>query len=151
MSAAGIPAGLVIPWYADRMGARRLYLVGNSALMFVGLLGLVVLPGAAWEWSVLLGLGTGAVFPLLLTLPLDVAEQPAGVGAVGGLMLGAGYLLSAMSPLFLGAVRDATGSFAAGLSALAGGVALMGLISTFLSSARLGQRPISAPTEPAQG
>jgi CP family cyanate transporter-like MFS transporter len=50
-----------------------------------------------------------------MTLPLDVAEDPAQVGAVAGLMLGAGYGLAALSPLVLGAVRDVSGSFTATL------------------------------------
>jgi len=50
-----------------------------------------------------------------MTLPLDVAAGPAQVGAVAGLMLGAGYCLTALAPFVLGAVRDATGSFTATL------------------------------------
>jgi cyanate permease len=61
-------------------------------------------------------LGTiGAMFPLTLTLPVDIAHEPAGTGAVGGLMLGAGYTIAAVGPILLGAVRDATGSFATSL------------------------------------
>jgi CP family cyanate transporter-like MFS transporter len=151
MSAAGIPAGLVVPWFADRLGARRFYLAGNSAVMLAGLLGIVLLPGGGWVWSALLGLGTGALFPLLLTLPLDVADRPAEVGAIGGLMLGAGYLGAAVSPFYLGAVRDATGSFTAGLATLAGGVAVMLVISVFLSSERLRERPAQASRLAAPG
>jgi CP family cyanate transporter-like MFS transporter len=135
--ATGIPAGLIVPWFADRLGQRRFYLAGNSGLMLAGLLGILLAPSGAWGWAALLGVGTGALFPLLLTLPLDVAELPAEVGALGGLMLGAGYLVSATSPFLLGAIRDSTGSFRGGLAALAGGVALMLVISGFLSAARL--------------
>jgi MFS transporter, CP family, cyanate transporter len=141
MSATGIPAGLIVPWFADRLGPRRFYLVANSGLMLAGLLGILLAPSYAWGWTALLGVGTGALFPLLLTLPLDAAELPAEVGAVGGLMLGAGYLLSATSPFLLGAIRDSTGSFRGGLAALAGGVALMLVISSFLTAARLRGAP----------
>ena len=62
---------------------------------------------------VFLGFGLGAVFPLSLTLPVDVAVDPAEVGAVAALMLLGGYLISAVGPVLLGLVRDATGDFGA--------------------------------------
>jgi CP family cyanate transporter-like MFS transporter len=150
MSAAGIPTGLVVPWFADRVGARRLYLAANSALMLAGLVGLLLAPATAWVWSVVLGIGTGALFPLILTLPLDVADAPAEVGAMGALMLGGGYLLSAVSPFYLGAVRDATGSFTGGFATLAAGVAVMLAATLLLSRTRLEARPEQPPETLAQ-
>jgi CP family cyanate transporter-like MFS transporter len=44
-----------------------------------------------------------------------VAREPAETGAVVGLMLGAGYTITAVGPLALGAVRDLTGSFSTSL------------------------------------
>ena len=57
------------------------------------------------------GLCTGAMFPLVMTLPVDVGRRPAEVGAVVGLMLGVGYSIGAVAPLALGAARDVTGSY----------------------------------------
>jgi CP family cyanate transporter-like MFS transporter len=64
---------------------------------------------------VALGLANGAMFALVLTLPLDLEDEPAGVGALVGMMLGLGYTIGAVSPFVLGAVRDATESFTASL------------------------------------
>jgi CP family cyanate transporter-like MFS transporter len=93
----------------------------------LGLLGLVLLPGAGFLWALVVGFTIGAMFPLVLTLPLDMAELPEQVGAVAAMMLGVGYLIAGASPFVLGSVRDATGSFTVGLwlIAAAGGLYLI--------------------------
>ena len=63
----------------------------------------------------MLGCGNGAIFPLMMTLPLDAADRPEQVAGVVGMMLGIGYCAGALAPLAIGALRDATGSFDAGL------------------------------------
>ena len=67
--------------------------------MLLGTVGIAALPGGGWVWATLAGFGIGATFPLSLTLPLDVAREPAETGAVVGLMLGAGYTITAIGPL----------------------------------------------------
>lgn len=114
-NAVTVPTALVVPWFADRFGSRRAYLVAASALLVGALLGATSYPEAGWLWAVLIGIAIGIQFPLVLTLPLDAARRPAEVGAVTGLMLGAGYTFAALSPFVLGAVRDGTGSFTASL------------------------------------
>ena len=76
MNAAAIPAGLLVTWLADRAGSRRLYLVTASATMLLGVIGLAAVPSGAWVWAALVGMANGTLFPLILTLPLDVAERP---------------------------------------------------------------------------
>ena len=63
----------------------------------------------------MLGIGNGAIFPLMMTLPLDAADRPEQVAGVVGMMLGIGYCAGALAPLAIGALRDSTGSFDAGL------------------------------------
>jgi CP family cyanate transporter-like MFS transporter len=82
--------------------------------------GIAALPGGGFAWAILGGLASGALFPLVITLPLDVAHDPAEVGAAAAMMLGGGYVIAALGPFILGAVRDATGSFHASLWVLAG-------------------------------
>ena len=65
--------------------------------------------------AALVGVAIGAMFPLVLTLPLDMEDRPEQVGAVVGMMLGVGYIIAGSSPFVLGYVRDATGSFTLGL------------------------------------
>jgi len=102
---------LPVAWLADRVGSRRAWLGGGGVVMVGAFLG--VLWGAAhgWLWSGLLGGAVGALFSLVMTLPLDVCDDPRDVGAVAAVMLGVGFVLAAAAPAALGAVRDGTGSF----------------------------------------
>ena len=122
---AALPAGLLVPWLADRAGSRRLWLTASSAVTVVGLLGLAALPDAAFAWATIAGAAIGAVFPLSLTLCLDVAHDPADAGAVAALVLLGGYSLSSLSPVGLGALRDATGSFSPVLWTMFGAAVVM--------------------------
>jgi CP family cyanate transporter-like MFS transporter len=79
----------------------------------------------------------GPLFPLTMTLPLDAAERPAEVAALAGMMLGLGYTLSSAGPLVLGAVRDLSGGFDAVLWVLVGAAALLLLVDSSFSPARL--------------
>jgi MFS transporter, CP family, cyanate transporter len=115
MSVAALPAGLLVPYLADRGGSRRQWLTLCAGALLVATVGIAAIPGGGWVWATLAGFGIGATFPLTLTLPLDVAHDPADTGAVVGLMLGAGYTITALGPLALGAVRDITGSFSTSL------------------------------------
>jgi MFS transporter, CP family, cyanate transporter len=111
----GLLTTLAVPLVADRIGTRRSQLVLAAAVGAVAFAGINIAPEATVAWVVFLGLALGAVFPLVLTLPLDVADAPSQVGAVAALMLFGGYLLSSIGPFVLGAARDATGDFAASL------------------------------------
>jgi CP family cyanate transporter-like MFS transporter len=101
------------------------------------LLGVVLLPSAGWLWAVLLGMSIGPLFPLTMTLPLDAAERPAEVAALAGMMLGLGYTLSSSGPLLLGVVRDLSGGFNAVLWVLVAAAALLFVVDSSFSPARL--------------
>ena len=146
----GLPFGLLVPWVADRAGSRRLYLMSSAGLLALSLGGIAAFPGGAWVWAALIGVAFGALFPLILTLPLDVADEARDVGAAAAMMLGVGYALSATAPLALGAARDATGSFESSLWVLAA-FGVGSFASTLpLSRARLsrGTRPRVVPPLP---
>ena len=144
MSGVSIPVGFAVAWAADHVGTRRGWLVGSTALQLSTLVGVVLLPGAGWVWAGLLGLSLGPLFPLTMTLPLDAGEGPAEVAALAGMMLGVGYALSSIGPLLLGAVRDLSGGFNAVLWMLVGASALLLLVNSSLSPARLAAHRSSA-------
>jgi len=135
----GLVTTLGLPLVADRFGRRRPQLVVASAAAAAALVGIVVVPEPAFVWVAILGLALGIVFPLALTLPIDVADDPATVGSVAALMLLGGYALSSLGPFALGAVRDITGSFDLALAVLAALAGLLVLVCVALSPARLGR------------
>jgi CP family cyanate transporter-like MFS transporter len=134
---ASIPGGLAIATLADRHGSRRLYLVVLAALQVGSLLGILLVPEGGFAWVTLYGFANGGLFSLIMTLPLDVADDPAGVGAAAALMLGAGYTLGALSPLALGVVRDATGSFTGSLWLVLGTIVAFLALGATLTRERL--------------
>jgi CP family cyanate transporter-like MFS transporter len=144
LNAVTIPCGFFVAWAADHWGTRRLWLGGAAALQLVGLLGVVLAPGAGWFWVVLIGIAIGPLFPLTMTLPLDASEHPPEVAALAGMMLGLGYTLSASSPLLLGAVRDLSGGFDAVLWVLVAAGAVLVVLDSSFSPKRLAAGRASA-------
>ena len=121
MILASLPVGLVIPWAADRIGSRRLYLAGSAALMTGAVVGIVLVPGGAWLWVSIVGAANVVAFVVTLTLPLDATDRLDEVAAITGMMLGGGYVCSALAPVGLGAARDLTGGFGTTLWLIAAG------------------------------
>jgi MFS transporter, CP family, cyanate transporter len=115
LNLVAIPGSFLIPWCSDRVGGRRPWLLAMSTSFLVGAAGFVLLPGAAYAWAFAVGLASGAMFALVMTLPLDVEHDVPRVGALVGMMLGLGYTIGAISPIVLGATRDATGTFTGSL------------------------------------
>jgi len=106
-----VPAALIIPRLSD--GHDRRYWVASVALiMAVGTALIGFTPtSAAPIWLLVVGVGAGSVFPLLMALPLDLRGTPAAVTDLVAWMLGLGYLMAGTSPLLIGVLRDATGGF----------------------------------------
>ncbi len=143
-NAVGLATTLGIPLIADRIGERRPQLVFASVAAALAIVGIIALPEFAYGWVVLLGLALGMVYPLVLTLPLDVTDDPGRVGSVAALMLLGGYILSSTGPIVLGAARDATGNFGASLWILVAVSAALITCCLFLSPTRL-RRGIRRP------
>src|SRR5262245_50402411 len=119
LNLVAIPAAFIVPWLSDRVWTRRVWLLAMATGFLVGMVGVVLAPVGAYIWVMALGIASGGMFSLVLTVPLDLEHDPARVGALVGMMLGLGYTIGAVSPFLLGAVRDATGSFTASLLLIA--------------------------------
>jgi CP family cyanate transporter-like MFS transporter len=144
LNLCSIPAGLAVAAVADRISRRR-YLVFGALVFLASTVGIEAFPRGAWAWAALAGVASGTLFPLVMTLPLDISVRPARVGAVVGAMLGAGYALSALSPLVLGAARDSLGSFADALWVLVATSLGLLLLVASLSRARLARHAEPEP------
>jgi CP family cyanate transporter-like MFS transporter len=149
LNAVGIVGTIVVPLGADRVGNRQQQLLAVAIAILVGFLGVALVPDYGALWAVILGLSLGGIFPLVLILPVDVADRPGDIGAAAALMLLGGYCLAAVGPVVLGLARDATGSFSASLWLLVGLAALLVGSAAVMTPARLkkGIRPLAE--EPA--
>ena len=122
----GLLASLSIPLLADRFGTRRSQMTTAGILAVVGSLVVALSPAEppgsliAFGAVALLGIGIGAFFPLALTLPVDIARDPAEAASITALMLLVGYIVSSIAPVLLGLVRDASGGFTVVLWILVG-------------------------------
>jgi CP family cyanate transporter-like MFS transporter len=107
-----------------RIGGQDVALVIMGGIFVIALGGLALGPAFGLAWAFLAGYANGSLFPLLLTLPVRSSTSTGQVAGRSTVMIGAGYTIAAMSPVALGAARDASGSFHAGLIVLVG-VALL--------------------------
>jgi CP family cyanate transporter-like MFS transporter len=116
------------------------------ALLIVACLLLVILPDIGYLGAALCGACLGTLFPIALTLPLDLAERPQDVGALASMMLAGGFGVSAIAPFLLGAARDLTGDFTSSLLLVAFFSVLMLLVTLAMSPQRLAGRRAAART-----
>jgi CP family cyanate transporter-like MFS transporter len=137
MHAVGLSCTIGVPLAADRLGSRRGQLVAASIAGFVALGGIIVAGDLAVAWAALLGLSLGSIFPLALTLPVDVSDDATEVGATAAFMLLAGYGLSSVGPAALGVARDVTGTFTLSLWLLFGLAAVLIVACAAITPARI--------------
>jgi CP family cyanate transporter-like MFS transporter len=138
MNAIALAVGVATAALGDRFGSRRRFLAGGSLAAVAAAALIAADMPSAWAWSVLLGAAIGVLFTTVMTLPLDAAHGRGDVAAVTTLMLGVGYQIAALAPVLLGVVRDATGSFTLPLVLLAVDALGMLLLTTTISTRRLG-------------
>jgi CP family cyanate transporter-like MFS transporter len=128
-----------VPLLADRLGSRRGQLLVAAVGSCIAVGGVIGAADLGYAWAGMFGLSLGAIFPLALTLPVDVSDDATEVGATASLMLLAGYVLSALGPVALGVARDLTGDFGASLWLLLGLGGALVASCWVLSPARLRQ------------
>ncbi|ONX78069.1 MFS transporter [Burkholderia cenocepacia] len=104
---AEVVAGLTISATIDRLPDRRPALHAAIASLFVGLLVMLAAPEAlALPAALLVGAGTGALFPLSLIVTVDHAATPADAASLTGFVQGIGYLIAGLFPFAAGIVRQ---------------------------------------------
>jgi CP family cyanate transporter-like MFS transporter len=139
MHAVGLGSTIGVPLLADRLGSRRGQLLVAAVGSCIAVGGVIGAADLGYAWAGMFGLSLGAIFPLALTLPVDVSDDATEVGATASLMLLAGYVLSALGPVALGVARDLTGDFGASLWLLLGLGGALVASCWVLSPARLRQ------------
>ncbi|WP_232662622.1 MFS transporter [Pseudonocardia sp. TRM90224] len=102
-----VPA--VLRWARD----QRLLAAVSSAILLAGYLGLLVAPGWALLWSVVLGLGGGACLVLALAFLSLRAHDAATAGALSAMAQSIGYLLAAVGPVVFGLLHTVSAGWQA--------------------------------------
>jgi MFS transporter, CP family, cyanate transporter len=115
LNLVALPGVLLVSLLAGRVIGVRPYLCLAAAGLLVGTVGLTAADGSAWAWVALISLSLGSLFALSMTLAVIVARRPGEAAAIAGMQLGVGYAMAATAPLALGALRDNTGGYDAGL------------------------------------
>jgi MFS family permease len=113
-----IAGRLLMGWLADRIPKKQvmliIYLLVATA---IPLLFFAASPGAMGLFAVIFGIGLGGEY---LIIPLMAAEL-FGVGVLGrvmGIIVTADGVAEAVSPMFVGYLRDVTGAYTIGFTAL---------------------------------
>lgn len=136
MSLIGVPLSLVIAPLAARQRSQSPWLVGISAVSVIGLVGLLVAPGALpWVWAVTLGIGMG-VFPIAVTIISLRTRTPADTRQLSTMSQGIGYLLAAVGPLVVGILHGVTGGWTASLAVVLAGVGVQLVVGAFAGRPR---------------
>lgn len=100
--AVSILASLAMP-VAMRWGRdQRVVAVVSTAVLLAGYVGLLVAPGLALLWTVVLGLGGGACLMLALAFLSLRAEDAEAAGALSAMAQSIGYLMAAAGPVVFG-------------------------------------------------
>lgn len=130
MIAIQVVAMLAVPALLGELRGTRTWmgLALTTILTAAGFFGLAFGPDAsAWAWIVVLGVGHGGLFTLVMTLPVLVGRDPGEAGHLSAMAFFVGYGCAALAGLLVGALRDITGGFALSFGLL-GGLALLMLL-----------------------
>ncbi|GBF75097.1 MFS transporter [Paenibacillus sp. 598K] len=119
-----LPMSFIISWLAAKFQRLALWLVLCSVSELVGL-AVLLAGGSPLLGGLLVGIGAGGLFPLMLLLPFIVTRRPEEVSSWSALNQGGGYFLGAAGPLLIGRALDWTGNYQLALYGLTAAVLVM--------------------------
>jgi MFS family permease len=142
---------LLMGWLADRIEKKYVMLIIYFLIaVSIPLLFFAATPGVLYLFAAIFGLGLGGEY---LIIPLMAAEL-FGVKVLGrlmGIVLTADGVAEAVSPMYIGYLRDQTGSYRTGFMVLIG-IALLGAIAVMLlPRKRAGESEGALPTHTVVG
>ncbi|MGW6504509.1 hypothetical protein ACWF7W_54555, partial [Nonomuraea angiospora] len=107
LTSLAVPAAL--RWARDQRAVATV----SSVVLLAGYLGLLVAPGWALLWSVVLGLGGGACLVLALAFLSLRAQDATVAGALSAMAQSIGYLLAAAGPVIFGLLHTVSSGWQA--------------------------------------
>jgi CP family cyanate transporter-like MFS transporter len=144
-AAAQVPGALVIPALAERTGRWRFWSGVALASTATGTVGLLLAPlppvVGPWLWAVLVGIGSGAGFPLGLAVVAWRTPDAAASAATSGMALGVGYTVAGIGPFVMGLLIDLTAGYGAAIAVLVAAAAVQAT-----AIVRIGDGPAPADT-----
>ncbi len=87
-----------------------------------------------WLLVAVLGSGSGGLFTIALTLPIDLAADGSTTDRLATMGMGIGYMVAAIGPSVVGGIRDVTGSYVPAFVAL-------GTVGVFMIALGVAFRP----------
>jgi MFS transporter, CP family, cyanate transporter len=128
-SITGLTGSMAAPVLATRLRQQRAVAAGLTAVAALGLLGILLLPGAELVSMAVLGVGQGAALGLSLTLMVLRSPDAAHAAQLSGMAQCVGYIGAATGPFAVGALHDLTDSWT---------VPILLLLGVFLAQATMG-------------
>lgn len=125
----GIPAllGEKLDW--------RIGLAVTTLMLAAGFFGFAFSPASTtWAWIILVGIGHGGLFPLVLALPATMSRDGGHAGRLSGMAFFVGYGCAAVAPLLVGWLRDDLGDFDLAFALLGAAAAVVVIPIMMLSS-----------------
>ena len=126
---AALLAGMAVPQLIRRFRDQRTLAAGMAMLSLVAIVGILVAPGLAILWVVVLGCGSGPSLILALSFIGLRASNHESASRLSLLAQGGGYLFAGFGPVIFGLAYDHTGGWTLALLGVAGiavGQALFG-------------------------
>ncbi|CAM3557448.1 MFS transporter [Kibdelosporangium persicum] len=114
----GVTMSAAIPLVANKMRDQRLLATGGSLMSLCGYAGMLVAPGLAVLWAVVVGLASGICFVLALLFFTLRAADSFGAAALSGMAQSIGYLFATTGPVLFGALHDWTHGWSLPLAVL---------------------------------
>lgn len=105
MTLIGIPMGIFMPAILKVLGNSKNALMVSSLSAFLGIVGLALFESTfTLFWIMLMGIGLGSAFPLILNVITQRASNPAVTTSLSSFAQGVGYFIAALFSYLIGVI-----------------------------------------------
>ncbi|MFS2248665.1 CynX/NimT family MFS transporter [Bacillus sp. A31] len=101
----------IIPILINNSLNRKPWIILCALFSFVGIIMLITGNISPITSAILIGIGAGGLFPLAMILPLDATSTPRDASQWTAMIQFGGYIISGVTPMFVGAVKDITNTY----------------------------------------